>query len=77
MRSKSCSLKVEGPKGTLFLNFGKYKALNVQNFINQTVLQFMSLCSRTEYKLIGLKAGINKSNADEKCVRLVIYSTSS
>lgn len=34
MRSK----KVEGPKGTLFLNFGEYKALNVQNFINQNFL---------------------------------------
>ena len=55
-----------------------FKILSIKIFdIFQTVLQFMSLCSRTEYKLIGLKAGINKSNADEKCVRLVIYSTSS
>ena len=35
----------------------------------------MSLCSGAEGKLTGLKAGINKSNADGKCVRLVIYST--
>ena len=55
-----------------------FKILSIKIFdIFLTVLQFMSLCSRTEYKLIGLKAGINKSNADEKCVRLVIYSTSS
>ena len=60
MRSKSCFLKVEGRDGTLFLNFGMFKIYQSKFLIFQTVLQFMSLCSGAEYKLIGLKAGINK-----------------
>ena len=82
MRSKSYFLKVGGPEGTLFLNFVSYKGLNVQNFINQNFWyfkQYFTLCHYVPWqnitKLIGLKAGINKSNADGKCVRLVIYST--
>ena len=52
-----------------------FKILSIKIFdISNSTSVYVTMF-RAEYKLIGLKARINKSNADGKCVRLVIYST--